>query len=427
MLRVVVTYENRVAKAPLRDRPLTIGSAVGNDVVVSCLGVSRRHAVVTRRADTVVIEDLGSKNGLLLAGRRVARADLLPGTTVQLGRAQLRVEEVSSSDAVVGLSIDNRTSSHAIPLDGTTSLSAAGAPGAALAWARAAEAAGDGLGGAQRAELLRSACQIGGWDALALCERADNDVALQELHGVLTTDLPRGEDGQWMLATLSPRSYVAAHAIDVTMASWRRDFLEYVALKMFARDRDRADIPSAEGPLAWPEEMVPAESAAMRAIYDDLRAAAASDLPILLRGESGTGKELLARIVHASSASARGPFRALNCAAIPAELLEAELFGIRKGVATGVDARQGLFVEAAGRTVFLDEIGDMPPKLQAKLLRVLQEREVQPLGTSSPVKIDVRIVASTNRDLVAMLAGGAFRSDLYYRLRGIELTIPPLR
>jgi len=155
--------------------------------------------------------------------------------------------------------------------------------------------------------------------------------------------------------------------------------------------------------------------------------AAASRATILIRGESGTGKELLARAIHYASPRARGPLVAVNAAALPETLLEAELFGIERGVATGVSARPGRFELANGGTLFLDEIGDLTPVLQAKLLRVVQDREVERVGGRQRVLVDVRLITATNRDLEAMLAHGEFRQDLYYRLRVVELTLPPLR
>ncbi|MEM1206374.1 MAG: sigma 54-interacting transcriptional regulator [Acidobacteriota bacterium] len=178
--------------------------------------------------------------------------------------------------------------------------------------------------------------------------------------------------------------------------------------------------------LVVPEGHVRGRSAPMVAAYRQLATVAASDLPVLLLGETGVGKEGLARAVHLSSPRASGPFVAVNCAAIPADLLEAELFGIAKGVATGVDARIGKLGRASGGTLFLDEIGDMPAPLQAKLLRALQDREIEPLG-STPRSVDVRVVAATNTDLPSRVASGVFRRDLYYRLAGMTVEVPPLR
>ncbi|HET8654856.1 MAG TPA: sigma-54 dependent transcriptional regulator [Longimicrobiaceae bacterium] len=167
-----------------------------------------------------------------------------------------------------------------------------------------------------------------------------------------------------------------------------------------------------------------------RPIVEVLRLAetvAPTDSTVLISGESGTGKEVLARYVHALSERASGPFLSINCGALPESLLESELFGHTKGSFTGaVRDKQGLFVAAGGGTFFLDEVGEMSPATQVKLLRVLQEREVIPVGATEAVPVDVRIVAATNRDLEEEIRRGTFRSDLYYRLNVITLHMPPL-
>ncbi|MFO7652181.1 MAG: sigma 54-interacting transcriptional regulator [bacterium] len=168
-------------------------------------------------------------------------------------------------------------------------------------------------------------------------------------------------------------------------------------------------------------------SRAMREVLAMTMKFASAGVPVLVRGESGTGKELIARALHDSGPCAGGPFVAINCAAVPEQLLEAELFGVEKGAATGVTARKGKFELARGGTAFLDEIGDMSPGLQAKLLRVLQEKQFERVGGSEPICVEARVIAATNQQLAAAISDGRFRDDLYYRLNGAEIVLPPLR
>jgi len=168
--------------------------------------------------------------------------------------------------------------------------------------------------------------------------------------------------------------------------------------------------------------------AAMREVHKRIGMAAASDVPVLILGETGTGKEMVARALHRHSARATRPFVAVNCAAIPKDLLESELFGHVRGAYTGaVGDRPGCFRAADGGVLLLDEIGDMAPAVQAKILRALQEGEVTPLGSHKPIKVDVRVVAATHRDLAAGVRDGSFREDLLYRLNVLAIRLPPLR
>ena len=183
---------------------------------------------------------------------------------------------------------------------------------------------------------------------------------------------------------------------------------------------------SPQGDDGWRAEII-SRSARMADLLAEARMVARSDASVLLRGDSGSGKEMLARAIHRASARAGKPFIAVNCGAIPEALLESELFGHVKGAFTdAVTNRQGLFQAADGGTLLLDEIGDMPPALQVKLLRVLQERAVRPVGSSQSHAVDVRIISATHRDLEAAMAAGQFREDLYYRLNVVTLTLPTL-
>src|SRR5580698_8121532 len=170
------------------------------------------------------------------------------------------------------------------------------------------------------------------------------------------------------------------------------------------------------------------ESAAIKKLVEQVGRAAKSAASVLVTGERGTGKELVARAIHQLSPRKKGPLEKLNCAALPSELIESELFGHEAGAFTGATKqRRGKFERASGGTLFLDEVGDMPLAMQAKLLRVLQEREIERVGGSETLKVDVRVVAATNRDLVAACASGTFRADLYDRLDVLPLALPPLR
>jgi two-component system response regulator HydG len=178
--------------------------------------------------------------------------------------------------------------------------------------------------------------------------------------------------------------------------------------------------------LATAPELI-GSSSKMRALARIIHSLRHNESHVLLQGESGTGKELVARAIHAASPRSAGPFIPVDCGALPESIIESELFGHEKGAFTGAVGAQGLFRMAAGGTLFLDEIGEVPPSVQAKLLRALQEKEVRPVGAAAAVAVDLRVITATHRDLAGMVAQGSFRTDLFYRLNVVRIEIPPLR
>jgi len=181
------------------------------------------------------------------------------------------------------------------------------------------------------------------------------------------------------------------------------------------------------GQMAAFQDLV-GNSAVMKQVYDTIQTVANTELTVLITGESGTGKDLTARAVHALSSRSHGPFVAVNCPTVPEHILESELFGYKKGAFThATQNKTGLFQEARNGSIFLDEIGDITPTIQTKLLRVLQEKEIKPLGDTKTVSVDVRIIASTNRDLARKIRDGEFREDFFYRINVLPIQLPPLR
>ena len=230
----------------------------------------------------------------------------------------------------------------------------------------------------------------------------------------------RGSFAEDDLRFLSSLAAIGAAAIDNS-----RNYHRLEVLRESLQDENRSLRQRMQ--RDYSDRLMVGDSPRMQRVIDLVARVADSQANVLIRGESGTGKEMVARLIHGNSPRKDGPFVAINCAALPETLLESELFGIERGMTTGVEARLGKFELARGGTVFLDEVGDIPLVLQAKLLRVLQEREIEKLGGRRRIPIDVRILSATHRGLEEMIERGEFRQDLYYRLKVVEISLPPLR
>ena len=281
-------------------------------------------------------------------------------------------------------------------------------------------------------------------------EEALTRIEVQEFDVIVSDLVLPGLDGLAVLErsrTLNPRAGVilmtAYATLETAIAAFRRGACDYLEkpfdiddltrrVQRVLRDRQEDDrrgrpVPRPP-PRAAPHHVLVGESDSMRAVREWIARSAATSSNVLITGESGVGKEVAARAVHAASARAQGPFVAVNCGAIPETLLESQLFGhVRGAFTTALYANPGLFVAAGMGTLFLDEIGELPFPLQVKLLRAIEQKEAWPVGGIKPVSVDVRIIASTNRDLVREIAAGRFREDLYYRLNVVHIALPPLR
>lgn len=392
-----------------------LGSGADCEVRIDRPTVSRRHARL-RLGERIELLDLDSRNGSYVDGVRAAAGTWLPcdiGSALRLGSLPLQVRRLQAGDDSLALVLADAASP--VQVDSAEATLALGAldrfsRGALVLLLRQAAQ------GATRAELGR-----------ALGEALMQYLPLTALRlGPIETT-----DEYWFAAGKEPsecwQSGMVALGLGVASGHSSNAYRDLAgladALLALSCERTASTTECTTPDWPTPEPLDPAT----RRLYRQAQRVAGNPLHVLIRGESGTGKELLAQFIHRHSAQADRPWVAVNCAAFAEDLLEAELFGVERGVATGVEARAGLFERADGGTLFLDEIGDMALATQARILRVLQSREVWRLGASKPRPARFRMISATHKDLAELRRQGVFRDDLWHRIADWEACLPPLR
>lgn len=417
-MRIRYSLERLDTDAPRRDlTPGTwrIGRDADNDIVIDAQGVSRAHAEILVCGDRgLVIRDIGSTNGTRIEGERIAEYAASGDVDVVIGSARLRLSERQGGlDELAYQSSTGTGSEQGAPP--TYSPTASVDLGRELRAIASRLRPAEGWSPATLGLLFAGWAERLGIARMALLDAADTVCAATG--NAATEDLVEiARYGDWRLRC-EPLPASATRAL----AAVAEDLLLFAPLPTASARTGPED----RLPADWPG--LPSAATAMREVLRQLDRAARSAIPVLLLGETGVGKELIAQWLHRRSPRAQGPFLALNCAALPKDLLEAELFGVEKGAATGVSERPGLLEQADGGTLFLDEVGDTAAETQVRLLRVLEDGRITRLGGRRTLAVDVRLVAATNRDLEAEIAAGRFRLDLYHRLAGFAARIPPLR
>ncbi|MFO0568834.1 MAG: sigma 54-interacting transcriptional regulator [Polyangiaceae bacterium] len=400
---------------------VVVGRAAPSDVIVDDSSVSRQHARFVGKADGASVEDLGSTNGVHRGGEQVEQADLIHGDEVTLGGVRVTVLSTSAlerreiaphdrfrlwlDEEITRARYLRRALAIAmVRLDRWT-----GSPRESLPWLRA---------------FLRPIDRVGQY-AAGVFEILSPEQSASEVHARLAVAMAKEAPGGGFVAGIAAYPEAGSSTEELLGNTWE------------VLSRANAERPIgmfAEGERRGVRAVRSSEhrgGTRNRAMQDVLRTAervARSSVPVLILGETGTGKEVLARSVHDASPRRGAAFISVNCAAIPAPLAESILFGHERGAFTGANQRtQGVFEAALGGTVFLDEIGELPATVQAALLRVLEAKTFARVGSTKEIGSDVRIVAATHRDLVAMVESGTFREDLLYRLNTVVLSLPPLR
>jgi two-component system, NtrC family, response regulator AtoC len=428
---LVLYHADGVAAAELQEgRPLVVGRSSACDLHVDLKQLSRRHAQFVREQDAVEVVDLDSRNGTFVDGERVRRAQLRPGSVITLGDPhwgmavlveRLRSHTVGDSSLALRRPLgydsfrneltcaanDARIRGQSLAL----LMLRASAPGARAhlgQWASSALA---------RIDQCRAAGVYDAQTMLVLLIGLESE-RVRELAHMLT----RALDDHGVVCGVAVLPGVAASCEELLHSAQRACLSAGPGNRVAFAQLELASAPAPD------VEHVVIQSPAMSELYRLITRVAPTDVTVLISGETGTGKEVIANSLHRLSSRRNGPFRAVNCAAIPSGLLEATLFGHEKGAFTGATrSAKGLFEQADGGTIFLDEVGELSPALQAALLRALESKRIMRVGAEAEVQLDVRILAATHRELERMVASEQFRNDLWYRLSAIELHVPPLR
>ncbi len=425
VLKILSEDGSLVRRFPLSLGEHVVGSVAEVDIRLETAGISRRHASIRVLADGgAVLSDLGSRNGTWVGGRQIQETVVAQFAVIAFGPVQAILQPADATRERILLEP---------PPGDATPVERRERPRSTLSYDPL-----DRLSETLQEELpaLASGQSTPAGAASALAHRWLEALSLGRVEF-----LREGPSGEAVVAAAStsdlfpkpvaslevqgPDGWKVRIRAQSTEELSRLTPLFRLTLEMLAVRTKRSR--PAEISKAEPVPPPPGLGIEMSRIYRSAGKVARGDVPMLILGESGSGKEVLARWVHARSRRASGPFLALNCAALPRELLEAELFGIERGVATGVEARPGLLERASGGTLFLDEIGDMAPETQAKVLRVLEGTSVYRVGGRAPVQVDVRFVAATNRELESLVEEGGFRRDLFHRLAAFQVKLPPLR
>lgn len=424
--RLVLALQDGVRRYALPAGAFVVGGDASCEIVLRHLTVSRRHARFRVDDDGVWLDDLGSSNGTHVGGARVLeKTRVEPGDEVRFGGVRGVLEVISDEDLTPLVPPQSGAPVPAAPLSPHVTIEGAAIEEFLLRRLPAlVDAALDGMTPLALAQSLGSgvfktfSCV---WLEI-LCERTGallfRGGLSGEQHGEPHLDLVH-LDLRWRVRFSS--ALLAAQFEPLARLCLR---LIHTASATTSPTRSASPLRATSPVRSLHHATLDRRLAEL---LERTGRVARGDIGVLIRGESGTGKEVLARYVHEASPHARAPFVAINCASLPRDLLEAELFGIERAVATGVEARPGKFESAHGGTLFLDEVGDMALGTQATILRVLQEGEVFRLGAQSARPARPRIVAATNRDLDELIEQGAFRRDLYYRIAGFVVDLPALR